>query len=191
MKLSQTVVDDFYPAPEALKRVAQSLDYGPQEYEGRTYNGVGLGFEPEGMAGLLGNVIGGKVDIKLQYFRLGTKESQPTSYIHPDSSIAAFAAVLYLSEAPHGLQSGTAFWRHQKLGIDGMAGVDLTEEEVAELVKDGEDESKWLMTSLIGQKFNRLALYTGQQFHSRYPRDAWGNDKMDGRLTWCGFFNII
>lgn len=190
MKLTQTVVDDFYPAPQALALVAKSLSYDTQEYEGHTYHGVGLGFQPEGMSELLAKVVGGRVDIKLQYFRLGTATEQPTSYIHPDSSIAAFAAVLYLSEAPHGLQAGTAFWRHRKLGIDGMEGNDLTQPEVDEIVKDGEDESKWLMTSLIGQKFNRLSLYTGQQFHSRYPRDAWGNDKSDGRLTYCCFFNV-
>ncbi len=190
MKYTTLVIDDFYPAPEALKRVAQSLDYGPQEYEGHTYNGVGLGFEPEGISKMIGQAMGqSDIDIKLQYFRLGTAKDQPTSYIHPDSGIAYWAAVLYLSDAPHGVQAGTAFWTHRNESIEAMPSP-ASPELVEQIVKDGEDESKWLMTSLIGQKFNRIAIYPGHLFHSRYPRDAWGNDKMDGRLTWTCFFNV-
>lgn len=201
MKLVHLSVDDFYPAPLAVQAVAKSLQYGPQEYEGHTYNGVGTGFQPEGVEKILGEVFGGiPVTIPMQFFRLGTKETQPTSFIHADNAIAAWAAVWYLTEPPVGVTTGTAFWRHKEFGVDCIPNLMWVREKFKDkddpvkyfldtVRADGEDESKWDMVGLIGHKMNRCAIYPGHLFHSRYPRDAWGADVSDGRLTWAAFFN--
>jgi hypothetical protein len=201
MLITTLTVDSFYPAPEAVTRIAKGLSYEAREYDGHTYTGVGVGFNPEGMDKTIGDIFGGPpVDIKLEYFRLGTGTEKTTSYIHGDSAIASWAAVWYLSEAPGGTVAGTAFWRHRELDIDAMPNLKWVMEKfkdkpkpvdyfIEKIKAEGEDESLWEMSGLVGQKYNRAALYFGNQFHSRYPKQAWGKDVNDGRLVWTGFFS--
>ena len=49
------------------------------------------------------------------------------------------------------------------------------------------DFSKWDMTAMVGNVYNRLVLYRGDLFHSSL--DYFGNDKHDGRLFQTFFFN--
>lgn len=200
MQLTQIAVDDFYPAPQAVARIARNLDYKSEEYEGFTYHNIGLGYEPEGVSDCLSKVFGSPVDIKMQYFRLGTDKGDLTYWIHADSSIAQWAAVWYLSDAPAGVVAGTAFWQHKKLGIDhvpSLADVEglfhNSDDPAAAFDKriqlDGNDEDKWQMSGLIANKFNRVAIYPGNYYHSRYPQGGWGKDKSDGRIVWTAFFS--
>lgn len=198
--ITTVIYDDFYPAPIALQKVARSLDFGPQEYKGHTYTGIGRGYEPEKIWGYISVMLGKVVRPELEYFRLGTATEKPTTYIHADGICANSAAVLYLSEAPDGIQAGTAFWKHKETGLyaapdekwirsnigdsaDAVAGF------LSKINSDGNDESKWVMTDLVGQRFNRIVTYPSNIFHSRYPQAAWGNDVNDGRLVWTGFFH--
>lgn len=192
--------DNFYHAPKALSIVAKGLNYGEQEHAGHKYTGIGLGFEPEGLWPLIRGVVG-SIAPGISYFRLGTKEEKPTTYIHADGSCGTHAAVLYLSEPPDGVIAGTAFWKHKETGLTSApteawirANIGDSDKAVREFIEklnaDGNDESKWQMTDLIGQKFNRIAIYNGNIFHSRYPQAAWGSGVNDGRLVWTGFFNL-
>lgn len=193
-------IDDFYPAPEAVARVARTLSYDPIELRGVTYRGVGQGYSPEGIYGLIGAIFGRPVRPTMEHFRLGTKVEKPTTYIHADSTCAKYAAVWYLSEAPSDVIAGTAFWKHKELGISSLngrehmvelaGGEDKLEEFGRKMDADGNDESKWQMTGLTGQKFNRITIYPTTAFHSRYPQDAWGETVHDGRLTWACFFDV-
>lgn len=195
----QIVIDDFHPTPVAISKVAQGLNYGPQEWKGHTYNGIGLGYSPEGAYGYLGAIFGCPVKPKLEYFRLGTKSEPTTTYIHADSICAKYAAVWYLSEAPKDVIAGTAFWRHKESGLtalptrealaEKLGGDDKVDPFVAGLNTDGNDESKWDLVGLVGQKFNRIAIYPTNLFHSRYPKDAWGEGVADGRIVWTTFFD--
>lgn len=197
MKITSLAVDDFHRTPIAIQRVAKTLNFGDQEYEGHTYHGVGLGYDVEGIDSLLSAILGSNsVNVDMQYFRLGLTAGDLTAYIHADNSISKWAAVWYLSEAPKGVQAGTAFWRHKETGLTEVP----TEEWILKnfptreyffqmLQADANDESKWEMTGLIGQKFNRIAIYPTKVFHSRYPQQAWGKDVNDGRLCWTGFFS--
>ena len=47
--------------------------------------------------------------------------------------------------------------------------------------------TKWEMTTMIGNKFNRLILYRGNMFHSSL--DYFGSNKENGRLFQTFFFN--
>ena len=200
MSIFNITIDDFHPAPEAISRVAKTLSYEPIELKGVTYRGVGQGYSPEGVYGLIGSLFGRPVRPTMEHFRLGTKTEAPTTYIHPDSTCAKYAAVWYLSEAPKDVIAGTAFWKHRERGLQALNGRDhLVElaggedkiEAFAKLLdEEGNDESKWQMTGLVGQKFNRLTIYQTNYFHSRYPKEAWGESVNDGRLTWACFFDV-
>lgn len=195
---SLVVIDDFYFAPKALARVAQSLDYSVKEHEGHKYNGVSTDFEPEKIVGLMSLNLGRNVQMGINLFRLGTAVEKATTHVHADNSMDPFAAVLYLSEAPAGVSAGTAFWRHKKYQIEQMptaewivanVGPDV-QAFITEINTDGNDESKWELTSLVGQRFNRFVTYPSHWFHSRYPQNAWGETPKDGRLIWTGFYRF-
>jgi hypothetical protein len=186
----QTIIDDFHPVARPIAEMAKRLTYGPKEYEGHVYKGIGLGYSPEMFYHFLSIYLGRTITPRLEYFRLGTKEDSATTYIHADSGCARNAAVWYLSEPPDGVVAGTAFWKHKETA---KWGVDVNDRENADLLAkldaDGSDESKWVMTGLSGQKFNRLVTYPTDIFHSRYPQDAWGNDASDGRIVFTCFFD--
>lgn len=198
--LANLTVDNFYPSPIALSIVAKTLDYGKVEFKGHEYTGIGLGYEPEGIWRYIEMQLGRTIKPGVSYFRLGTEYEKPTTYIHADGSCSTYAAVLYLSDAPEGLVGGTAFWKHKNTGLTMAPTEDWIRRNVGDsetavtdfistLNSDGNDESKWQMTDLIGQKFNRITTYNGNIFHSRYPQAAWGNSVKDGRLVWTGFYD--
>lgn len=199
INIANITVDDFHPAPVAVAAMARSLDYKEREWNGHTYKGIGLGYSPEGIYGYIGQIFGVPVKPKLEYFRLGTKADSATTYIHADSVCAKYAAVYYLSEPPVGVIAGTAFWRHKERMIAALPsheelvaqiGEEGLEPYIASINADGNDESKWEMTGLVGQKFNRITIYPTNLFHSRYPQDAWGETVADGRIVWTSFFDL-
>jgi hypothetical protein len=196
MRTTTLIVDDFYPAPEAVRRAAMHLNYGTKEFLGHKYTGMSTEWLPELIDGYVGAAIGCPIDLRIQYFRLGTKEEKPTTHIHADGDCATHACVWYLSEPPAGTVAGTGLYRHKKLGIDRMVTKEWMDAKgydeqtfVDNLNADGNDDSKWDMIGLLPQKFNRLVVYETAMFHARFPRDEWGNDASDGRLIWVGFFN--
>lgn len=199
INISCITVDDFHPAPIAVAAMARSLDYKEVEWNGHKYKGIGLGYSPEGIYGYIGQIFGTPVKPKLEYFRIGTKSDSATTYIHADSICAKYAAVWYLSEAPEGIVAGTAFWKHKAHNIDRLLSREQVVASVGEggigeyekaLNADGNDESKWQMAGLCGQKFNRISIYPTDLFHSRYPKDAWGETVADGRIVWTCFFDV-
>ncbi len=188
--LHQLTIDDFHPVAKPIAAFAKTLTFGPQEWQGHTYKGIGLGYSPELFYETLAIWMGRTIKPALEYFRLGTKEDSATTYIHADSACAKFAAVWYLTEAPEGVVAGTAFWKHRATGKDSLSEEDYKNTEMlAGMDTDGADESKWQMVGLCGQKFNRLVVYPTNVFHSRYPQNAWGNDAKDGRIVFTSFFD--
>lgn len=188
--LHQLIIDDFHPVAKPIAEFAKTLTYGPQEWEGHTYRGIGLGYSPEMFWDLLSNALGRTVTPKMEFFRIGTKTEKPLSYIHADNACAKFAVVWYLSEAPKGLVAGTAFWTNKETGSDTLTDAERTDAGLIDrLVADSADESKWVMSGLCGQKFNRVVIYPSNVYHSRYPQDAWGNDVSDARIVYTAFFD--
>lgn len=188
--ITQIQIDDFHPVAGPIALMARHLTYGVKEHEGHSYKGIGLGYSPELFYETLSLHLGRHVKPALEYFRLGTKEDSATTYIHADSGCAKNAAVWYLSEPPKGVVAGTAFWKHRETGKELLAEADRSNAALlAALDADGADESKWTMTGLCGQKFNRLVTYPTNIFHSRYPQDAWGSGPEDGRIVFTCFFD--
>jgi hypothetical protein len=185
-----TVVDHALPEPDLVRQRALAQTFGPREYEGHTYQGVATGVELPA-ADLIAEALrvpAGRVRPTLQFWRLGLAGDDTTTFIHADTIASPYAVLLYLSEpkAPH---AGTAFWRHRRLDTDALA-PDLPPAEYERINREGHDESAWQMVGLIGQRYNRLAIYPSFLFHSRYPRSAWGGSPETGRLVWVTFFDL-
>jgi hypothetical protein len=98
------------------------------------------------------------------------------SWIHTDPT--EWSAILYLTpNAP--TDSGTAIYRHKLTGI-------YKESVFKEMIED--DVDTWEIISVIGNVYNRLALFKGQLYHkSLVP--GFGHDKYSARLTQVFFFN--
>lgn len=188
--IAQIVIDNFHPVAKPIALMARSLKYGPQEWEGHIYKGIGLGYSPELFWDTLSIHLGRQVVPKMEFFRLGTKEEAPTTYIHADNACAKYAVVWYLSEAPDCMVAGTAFWKHRASDKHELSESDRADADfIKALDADGADESKWVMTGLCGQRFNRLVTYPANVFHSRYPKDAWGETAADGRIVYTAFYD--
>jgi hypothetical protein len=139
----------------------------------------------------LGIVCGMPVTMELQAFRHGFKGSQLHNKVHADHCCSKLAAVMYFNNIDE-CQGGTAFWRHKRFKWEFQP----TQEELEavnytldDLGRDWHNEDAWDMVSLAGMRPNRLIIYPSQAFHSRYPFEGFG-PKEQGRLIWCGFFNL-
>lgn len=185
-----TVVDNVLPDPDAVRGGAVRQSFGPREYEGETYQGVATQLELPA-ADLIGAALrlpAAQVQPTLQFWRLGLARDDTTTYIHADLIASPYAVLLYLSE-PRAPLAGTAFWRNKRLDTDALS-PHLDPAEYDLINAEGHDEDAWEMTGLIGQRYNRLAIYPSFLFHSRYPRRAWGHDAETGRLVWVSFFDL-
>lgn len=185
-----TVVDNCLPDPDAVRAAAVRQEFRAREYEGHTYRGVATELELPA-ADLISEALRvprETVRPTVQFWRLGLAGDDTTTYIHADTIASPYAVILYLSEpkAPH---AGTAFWRNRRLDTDALdPGMEAAEYE--EINREGHDPDAWQMVGLIGQRYNRLAIYPSFLFHSRYPREAWGDGPETGRLVWVTFFDL-
>lgn len=205
MSPSLTVIDDFFPTPDEIRKFALEHDFdGGVEMHGHTYPGTvkpKLSFFQTYLVALLQNVIGRQIDMAGCAFVCGKEGQFTEQWIHADPMGKTHAAVVYLFDDHH--EHGTAFWRHreadetfQNQNFYDRLGVDIKEPEqcealVARLLKEGESEDAWQMAGFTEAKFNRLIFYPSTMFHSRYPRHAFGTGPADGRLVLVAFFDIL
>jgi hypothetical protein len=99
-----------------------------------------------------------------------------TSWIHTD--VVEWTGVLYLTpNAP--AESGTAIYRHKPTGV-------YRRDHDADMLED--DDSAWEVISVIGNVYNRLALFKGNLYHKSLL-SGFGHDKYSARLTQVFFFN--
>ncbi len=180
------VVDNLHPTPDLIREYALESDFSPVEYEGHTYEGIGL--RPIEMERILAEAVGFPVEIAMQFFRIGVTGDQLTVWIHADSICADHACVWYLTP-PENCRGGTGFWRHKDTGWIGLPPGGVDQAMADRLNREGQDADYWHLDEVAEMAWNRAAIYPTSLFHSRYPRDAVGNDKHDGRLIWCAFFN--
>jgi hypothetical protein len=190
METTLIIADDFSPAPSLLRQRARGSDFQTCEFQGAQYKGVGGKNQPVDMEARIGRLLGFPIKITLSFYRLGTPENEPTTYIHADRNCATWAGVLYLNE-PEQCRGGTAFWRHKDSGRESLSELINSSAftDFDQLNREGNDESFWEMTGLVGMKFNRLVVYKSDLFHSRYPKAGFGSSPKDGRLIWTCFFN--
>ncbi len=101
-----------------------------------------------------------------------------------------WAGVCYLTpDAP--VNGGTGLFRHKETGLETPPRLEdgSYDKEYLEKViyPDSRDDSKWDMTAMVGNKYNRLVLYRGDMFHKSL--EYFGKDLESGRLFQTFFFN--
>lgn len=190
---SLLIVDGFLPNFPKIRAAATTQSFGTVEYEGYPYDGVGLGLPIEQsplVLERLSRVVGFPVRVSMAFWRLGLANDRVTSWIHADSSCDRFAGVYYACEPPELGEFGTAMWHHRELGMDRLP-LDLKDPEAlsTRLVADSHNDKAWRLVDLAGLRPNRLVVYPTRRFHSRYPREAWGDSASTGRLIWTCFFD--
>jgi hypothetical protein len=175
------IADGFFVDPDAVRENALAADFTDwQGHDGQVYKRVCLKPVP-GLQESIERVYG-PVEMFGQGYRLNFAGEQPNQSIRSDLGWGTHAAVIYLCEGP----GGTAFWRHSKTGA---SRIEVGDRELFEAIgSDWEIESAWSMTGLTKLAYNRAVLYDNALFHSRYPFEAFGTDKHDGRLIAVAFF---
>ena len=112
--------------------------------------------------------------IILTFIRKAYKGFDSDLRIHCDHYIqgekSALASVLYINEPEGVTPNGTAFWKHEKYGL--QAPEDLSDTEFDRLItEDANDESKWERLDYISAVPNRMVTYSSNLFHSKYPKE--------------------
>lgn len=188
--------DDFAPDAEAVRNSvingAFSTETGP---DGGKYTGISQYPVPT-WPDRIGELIGQKIVPKLSCFRLNLAGELPHSWVHSDDICAKYASVLYLNR-PEQCSGGTAFWKHEQLGIDRLPSrADLEARGVDAdgfykgMDRDWKDLGLWKQTGFVAMKRNRFITYPTCLFHSRFPFEGFGKGPEDGRLIWICFYDL-
>ncbi len=184
--MSVIVIDDFLNNAAATREYALTLDFSVTgNYPGkRTRSFASADWIP-----YLEKHLGGQ---KITWF-----DTHPFSYngafqvctldnggswIHRDTT--DWAGVLFLSEAAP-IDAGLTLYRHRSTRALGSGGHDP--KTVAALDADASDASKWEACTTVGNVFNRLVLFRGDQFHKSSA--YFGDSPETGRLFQVLFFN--
>jgi hypothetical protein len=173
MRTNVIVVDDFYSNPDGVRSFALQQEFGPREnFPGnRTVSFINHGTK-DTIATILRNAGGNIINWNDQDGLSGSFElatSNERSWIHTDH-YNTWAGIIYLTpEAP--LSGGTGLFMYKKTGA-------LYANELESY--ESQDYTKWQLCDTIANRYNRLALYRSDQFHTSL--DYFGNDKNTGRL---------
>jgi len=174
MKTNMIVIDEFYNNPNDVREfaLAQEFDVTGNWPGNRTKTFINESTK-ETIQKILQDVSGNVTDWQANdgytgCFQLTT--SMDRSWIHADS-YNTWAGVLYLTpDAP--LSGGTGIFRYKKTGSMMEDGTDLSGVT--------QDMTKWELVDRVGNVYNRLVLYRGNNYHMSL--DYFGKDKEDGRL---------
>ena len=190
MNTNLIITDNFYQNPDETRKWVLKQDFGViGNFPGQRTAPVGWGGLRNSIQGIVKHAAGNITRWDTEYtesFQYTTKKD--SSWIHADYT-TMWAGVLYLSpDAP--ASGGTGLFKHKETGyeraprlIDGS--YDL--EKMKKTDVDSRDFSKWDMTAMVGNIYNRLVLYRGDMFHTSL--DYFGKDKNDGRLFQTFFFD--
>jgi hypothetical protein len=183
MKTNIIITDNFYSNADGVRDFAlqQAFDVTGNYPGARTKTHLNTDVK-DTIQSLMWNA-GGQITNWHQYdgfsgsFQLTTAADR--SWIHTDH-FNTWAGVLYLTpNAP--LSGGTGLFRHKSTGA--LRASDMPEGYPYET----QDMTKWEMTDMIGNCYNRLALYRGDMFHTSL--DYFGSTPQDGRLFQLFFFD--
>jgi len=174
MKTNMIVIDEFYNNPNDVREfaLAQEFDVTGNWPGTRTKTFINESTK-ETIQKILQDIAGNVIDWQANdgytgSFQLTT--SMDRSWIHADS-YNTWAGVLYLTpDAP--LSGGTGIFRYKKTGSMMEDGTDLSGVT--------QDMTKWELVDRVGNVYNRLVLYRGNNYHMSL--DYFGKDKEDGRL---------
>lgn len=192
MKTNLIITDDFYQDVDAVREFALNEPFDVEgNYPGKRtkpfWDWPGL---KSSIQSIVRNAAGEITFYESEYtstFQYTTKND--SSWIHPDHT-TMWAGVCYLTpNAP--VSGGTGIFRHKETGLERPPRLEDGSYDSEWLEKhcwpNSRDFSKWDMTAMVGNVYNRLVLYRGDLFHSSL--DYFGNDINDGRLFQTFFFD--
>lgn len=173
MRANVLIVDDFYSNPDSVRNFALQQEFKVQgNFPGLRTASFLTPDVKETVQSVLWNV-GGEItnwheaDGLTGSFELATAANR--SWIHTDHH-NTWAGVIYLTpNAP--LSGGTGLFRHRATGA-------TMSSQLAEY--ESQDMTKWELVDRIANRYNRLAMYRSDQFHTSL--DYFGKDLQDGRL---------
>jgi hypothetical protein len=173
MRTNVIITDDFYSNPDSVRLFALQQEF---KVQGNFPGMRTVSFLNQDVKDTIQSIIwnaGGEVlnwneaDGLTGSFEIATALNR--SWIHTDH-FNTWAGVCYLTpNAPH--TGGTGLFRHKETGA--------TMESQLE-VYESQDMTKWDLIDTIGNKYNRLAMYRSDLFHTSL--DYFGSDKLNGRL---------
>lgn len=182
-------------AAEVRKAVVEgqfTTETGP---DGAAYSGISMYPVPHWF-NRIAELLQRQIEPKISCFRMNLKGEMPHSWVHSDDICAQYASVLYLNE-PDQCSGGTAFWRHEALGLDRLPSKESligkgvnAEWFYAMMSREWKDLTYWKQVNFVPMKWNRFITYPTCLFHSRYPFEGFGTGPQDGRLIWICFYDL-
>jgi len=178
-------IDDFLPNPDEVRDFALSQKFSVKG----NYPGLRTGaFATEDHKSAFEQILGKKITYWPKgdnnyngSFQITTGRNK--SWIHRD--LTTHSAIIFLTPDPPP-DGGTVIYRHKELKIE--RDTEGNKENVKQLNDDGSDESKWEVMDLLGNKYNRLILFSGLRSHR--SNQYFGSTREDGRLFQIFFFNV-
>jgi hypothetical protein len=211
------VVDNFYPDPMAVRKLALEIPYSDasSEAERTFYRGqLSLPFLPAVQLGM--EILSGCLRAVTTWpkphgeFRIvfapdpapDAAARARRTWVHFDSVVTRYSSVVFLNP-PEQCTGGTSLYRHRELQIDRLPPPHAPEAAallqrtgltwdklLAKLIKDGYDiADKWEEVGHIGMRFNRCVVFDGSLFHAR--ASGFGTTKETGHLTQNFFFDVV
>lgn len=174
MKTNLIIIDDFYSNPESVRSFALQQEFEVQgNFPGLRTKSFLTQDVKDAIQSVIWNVAGEvtdwhEADGLTGSFELATSKNR--SWVHTDH-FNSWAAICYLTpDAP--LSGGTGLFQYKENNA-------RTSEELAEPY-DSQDMTKWQLCDVIANRYNRLAIYRSNQFHTSL--DYFGSDINDGRI---------
>ena len=187
------VRDDFYPDPDAVRRIAQSMKY--YEPPGITGFRTDEVYHKRGMRRRLELILGTQITrwdddpeegngIFYHGFSSGARKEIPG--VHYDDPEDDITVLIYLTPglAP---EYGTSLWQHKSTGLTRAPtqadarrlGITLTSLR-ERLERDSENRRRWIEVDRAGHKYNRMVAYASGMLHSASRH--FGSSLATGRL---------
>jgi hypothetical protein len=187
------VRDNFYPDPDAVRRLAQSMKY--QERSDVTGFMTDEAYFPRGIRRRLERILGVKINrwdddpgdsngIFYGGFSSGKHKEIPS--VHCDEPFDEITVLIYLTPGLP-LEFGTSIWQHKRTGLikaptradARRLGTTLTRLR-GWLERDSTRRECWIEIDRVGYKYNRMVAYPNGLLHSASRH--FGSDLAAGRL---------
>lgn len=127
-------------------------------------------------------------DALFSFIRKANNEINTEMNVHADNIINGkpthLASVLYINESDSVSPNGTAFWEHEKYGLE-LPENTPNEEFDRLLLEDSNNIHKWRQHIFVPAIPNRLLTYQANLFHSKFPAKIQKGE----RIVLVVFFN--
>jgi hypothetical protein len=180
--MPEIIVDNFLSNPDKIRDIALSSQF--RDCNSSPLGGSWPGLRSDFVSDLIPkdeytSMIGGMLDQFLgqgdyyasSYFQLCYNIDSKDRWIHQDIDFR-YASIIYLTPSPE-KASGTELYTPITMGYEAY---------------HPHKESNYNLDRVIENKYNRLAIYDANEFHT--AGEYFGEDKDSARLTIITFFNL-